>query len=203
MMKLSLGNARRMFVLPPMPLSRCSRSSQGYSLTELAMVLAIIGLISGLTLSVGKVQMHVTAIQGTKERLDTIRSALLLFQKKYQRYPCPALPGDNAASATYGVAVAGGCDAACPAGLTCDNSAVIGAVPFKTLKVNEEVAYDSWDGKIDYIVDKGHTVTSDYNTGSLPIIDNQGHEITASPTFGDGIFVLVSHVTGCEFCNCS
>src|SRR4030095_14932734 len=139
-----------------MPLSRCSRSSQGYSLTELAIILAIIGLVSGMTLSVGKVQMDVAELQGTQERLDAVRSALLLFQKKHMRYPCPALPDDTTASATYGVEVAGGCDAACPAGLTCDNSAVIGAIPFRTLKLNEELAYDSWDGKMAYIVDKNH-----------------------------------------------
>ena len=175
-----------------MPLSRCFRSSQGYSLIELGIVLAIIGLVFGLTLSIGKVQMEVAEFQGTKERLSTIRSALLLFQKKHNRYPCPGLPADNSTSATYGTEVAGGC-AACPVGLTCDNSAVIGAVPFKTLRLNEEMAYDSWDGKFDYIVDKNHTAVSDYNTGSLPIVDINGNEITLSPSFGDAIFVLVSH----------
>jgi prepilin-type N-terminal cleavage/methylation domain-containing protein len=135
-----------------MPFSPGARYSQGYSLTELVIVLAIIGLVSGLTVSIGKVQLSVVEIQGTKERLDTVRSALQLFQKKHKRYPCPALPGDSTASASYGLEVDAviGCDAACPAELTCDNSAVIGAVPFKTLKLNEEVAYDSWDGKITF-----------------------------------------------------
>jgi prepilin-type N-terminal cleavage/methylation domain-containing protein len=61
----------------------------GYSLPELAIVLAIIGLnlVAGMTLSVGKVQINVAEVQGTKERLEIIREALLLFQKKYERYP--------------------------------------------------------------------------------------------------------------------
>ena len=153
----------------------------GLFATELAIVLAIIGLVAGMTLSVGKVQMDVAELQGTKERLETVRAALLLFQKKYERYPCPALPADSSTSATYGQEISGGCVTACPAGLTCDNSAVIGAVPFKTLKLNEEVAYDSWDGKITYVIDKNHTESSTYNTGGIPITDINGNEITASP----------------------
>ena len=47
-----------------------------------------------------------------------------------------------------------GATLSCPAGLTCDNSAVIGMVPFKSLKITEETAYDSWDAKITYAVDK-------------------------------------------------
>jgi hypothetical protein len=183
-----------MLTLPLMLVSPCPRASQGYSLTELA----IVGLISAMTLSIGKVQMDSTEFQGTQERLDTIRSALLLFQKKYKRYPCPTSPNVSPTNTAYGEEVTGGCDAACPValGLTCGTNTVKGAVPFKDLKLSEEIAYDSWDGKIDYIVDKGHTVTSDYKTGSMPIIDSHGNAITASPVFGDAIFVLVSHGKG-------
>lgn len=97
--------------LPPMPFSRCSRSSPGYSLTELDIVLAIIGLISGMTLSIGKVQMDIAEMQGTQERLAIVRDALLLFQKKHGRYPCPALPAEGPADASYGREAAG-CDTA-------------------------------------------------------------------------------------------
>ena len=177
---------------PPLTPAICIHAP-GYSLTELAIVLAVIGLVSGATLSVGKVQMDIAAFQGTQARLETIRGALLLFQKKYERYPCPALPGDTPASATYGRELAGGCAAACPLGLTCGGSAVIGAVPFKNLKIGEEIAYDSWDGKITYAVDKNHTQVSIYNTGGILITDINGSEITSSPTMGDAIFVLASH----------
>ena len=175
------------------PFLQGSPVTPGYSLAELAIVLVIIGLVAGMTLSVGKVQMNVAEWQGTKERLETVREALLLFQKKYERYPCPALPADSSTSTTYGQEISGGCVTACPAGLACDNSAVIGAVPFKILKLNEEVAYDSWDGKFTYVIDKNHTETSIYNTGGIPIMDINGNAITASPILGDAIFVLASH----------
>ena len=180
---------------PQLKSARGTCYTLGYSLAEMAIVLAVIGLISGLSLSVGKTMLGVSAIEGTQERLDVIDSALNLFQLKYKRYPCPALPADPPTSATYGQEVTGGCVTACPAGLTCSNNAVIGAVPFKTLQINEEIAYDSWDGKIAYAVDKNNTESSGSNLGSIPIQDINGNEITFSPVLGDAIFVLVSHGT--------
>ena len=182
-----------MFALQAVPLSRCSHSPHGYSLFELVILLLIIGLIGGLSLSAGKIVLDVSEANDTKERLDTIRAALLLFQKTHERYPCPALPADSSVSATYGVEVAGGCAGTCPAGLTCGKSAVIGAVPFKTLRVNEEVAYDSGDNKIAYVIDKAHTHSSVYSTGSIPIIDINGNGITSSSVMGAAIFILISH----------
>jgi prepilin-type N-terminal cleavage/methylation domain-containing protein len=173
--------------------SRNSHSSQGYSLTELAIVLVIIGLVAGMTLSLGKMQMDIAESEGTRERLQLIHDALSLFQKKNKRYPCPALPAASAADATYGLEVSGGCTSACPAGLNCSNSAVIGVVPFKALRLNEEVAYDSWGNRIAYAIDKNHTEASTFNTGGIPIKDINGNEITSSPLLGDAIFVLVSH----------
>ena len=95
------------------PFANGIHATLGYSLIELAIVLLIIGLVGGTTLSVGKVQMDMAEFQGTKERLEILRDALLLFQKKYGRYPCPALPADGPADASYGQAAAG-CDTACP-----------------------------------------------------------------------------------------
>jgi alpha-tubulin suppressor-like RCC1 family protein/type II secretory pathway pseudopilin PulG len=182
-----------MFSLPPKNRLRLSHSIRGYSLTELAVVLVIIGLVVGLSLSAAKTQLDVAAFKGTQERLNTIRDALQLFQKKYQRYPCPALPTDNSTSATYGQEVTAGCDNACPAGLTCNNNAVIGAVRFRTLRLNEELAYDAWDSKITYAVDKDHTVDTTFGLGAIPVQDGNGNEITASPVLGDAIFILISH----------
>jgi prepilin-type N-terminal cleavage/methylation domain-containing protein len=173
-------------------MNRSAASREGFSLTELSVVLTIIALVVGLSLSAIKIQLDIAKIEGTQQHLQLVRSALSLYHKKYNRYPCPAVPSMTSADANYGLA-APSCDAACPAGLACDNNAVIGFVPFKTIKLNEELAYDAWDHKITYAIDKTHTVISKYENGSIPIIDASGNKITASPVFDDSIFVLVSH----------
>jgi prepilin-type N-terminal cleavage/methylation domain-containing protein len=176
--------------IPPSPRHRTSR---GYTLTEMAVVLAIVGLVGGLSLAVGKTQMQVGEIRGTQERLENIKQALALFQKKQGRYPCPAVPTDATSAATYGVEASGGCISSCPAGLTCSNNAVIGFVPFKTLGLNDEAARDAWDDRITYAVDKTHTVISQYNLGYIHVQDMNGNKITGSSTLGEAIYVLVSH----------
>jgi prepilin-type N-terminal cleavage/methylation domain-containing protein len=60
----------------------CRPKSAGFSLMELAIVLSIIALVGGMSMSIGKTMLDVTEINGTRERLETLRAALLLFQKK-------------------------------------------------------------------------------------------------------------------------
>ena len=82
---------------PQLKPARDIHATLAYSLTELAIVLTIVGLVAGMTLSVGKLQLEVAEAQSARAGLETIHQALLLFQKKYERYPCPALPADTSA----------------------------------------------------------------------------------------------------------
>lgn len=177
------------------PLRTCSLRSAGFSLVELSVVLAIIALVVGMSLSAGSMQLDIARFNGTKQKLETVRTALNLFQKKMGRYPCPAEPQLAPSHANYGVEYnSGSCTAACPlGGLSCGTNAVIGMVPFKALRLPESLASDSWDYRLTYAVDKSHTASSEYELGTLPIQDAAGNEITASPVLGDAIFVLLSH----------
>jgi prepilin-type N-terminal cleavage/methylation domain-containing protein len=167
----------------------------GFSLVEMSMVIVVLGLLVGLGLTAGQAQINVTKYQATQATLTNTKTALDLYYSKYKRYPCPALPADAPAAATYGVEVAGGCATACPAGLTCPASskAVIGSLPYKTLNLGEEFAADDWGNKLNYTVDKDFTVantTAIY--GSIPIMDKNGNEITKSVDAGKAIYSLLS-----------
>ncbi|MBY0355994.1 MAG: hypothetical protein K2Q12_09765 [Rickettsiales bacterium] len=162
----------------------------GYSIVELAAVLSIIALVLGLSLSAGSMQIRVAEYQGTRDNLETIRTALDLYQSKYKRYPCPASLA--ATGAAYGLETAA-CDTACPAGLFCPGgNAVIGAVPFRALGIGDTVALDKWDNRIIYALDRVHATRSDTNNGTLSVVDAQGNEVTRSPAFGKAIYVLLS-----------
>ena len=167
----------------------------GFSLIEMSVVIVIIGLLVGLGLTTGQMQVSTTKYQATQTTLSNTKTALDLYYTKYKRYPCPALPVDAPSAATYGFEVAGGCAAACPAGLTCPASskAVIGALPYKTLNLGEEFASDEWGNKLNYTVDKDFTVantTAIY--GSIPVMDKNGNEITQSADGGKAIYTVLS-----------
>jgi prepilin-type N-terminal cleavage/methylation domain-containing protein len=169
---------------------------KGFSLIEMSIALILIALISGLTITAGQVQVKVARYKATQDTLVSARQAMEVFYTKYKRYPCPALPATATTSATYGFEVAGGCDAACPAGLTCPatTNAVIGTFPYKTLGLGDEFGVDDWNNKFTYIVDKLHTTANTSAIyGAIPILDKNGNEITQSPADGDAIFILISH----------
>ncbi len=174
-------------------MSKTSFSSRsGFSLVEMAVILAIVAVIIGVTMSAGKTQIDVANMKTTKDGLANIKQALLLFRDKQGRFPCPALETEGKSSATYGQEQAG-CDVACPVGIVCMNNAAIGFVPFKALGLDENAAYDGWGGKITYAVDIQQTGGSSYASGTLQVVDSNNNKVTASPAFGDAIFVLLSH----------
>ncbi len=175
--------------------SSVMRPFSGFSLVEMSVVIVVIGLLVGLTVTTGQMQVSTTKYQSTQSTLNNTKTALDLYYTKYKRYPCPALPADATGAATYGVEVAGGCSGACPAGLTCPASskAVIGVLPYKTLNLSEEFAADDWGNKLNYTVDKDFTAantTAIY--GTIPILDKNGNEITRSADGGKAIYTLLS-----------
>lgn len=169
-------------------------SKSGFSLTELAFIIAILGVVVGVTISTGKVQYDYATITSTSNKLDTVRQALLTFKKKAQRLPCPAAGNAAPGSATYGVEAASCDPAACPAGITCStDNIIIGTVPFATIGMNAEAALDGWDNRITYAVDYSHVTNNGSGLGRISVRDVAGNEITNSDVLGKAIFVLVSH----------
>lgn len=175
--------------------NQSTNSLAGFSFVETAVVLVIIGLVTSMMVTTGSMQISITKYQATQATLANAKAAIDLYYNKYRRYPCPALPADAPTSATYGVEVAGGCAAACPAGLTCPaaSRAVIGVLPYKTLNLGEEYAADDWENKINYIIDKDFTVANTIATyGTLVVQDKNGNEITKAPDSGKAIYALFS-----------
>ena len=172
-----------------------TQKKAGFSLIEMAVVLVIIGTLVGVVATTAKEQTKESQVTATRATLENAKIALDLYHTKHKRYPCPALPADAPSAATYGIEVAGGCNASCPAGLTCPatTKAVIGAFPYKTLSLGEEYAADDWNNKILYTVDKDHTTANTSAIyGSIPILDKNGNEVTRSVDAGDAIYILLS-----------
>ena len=87
------------------------RPSRGFTLVELAVVLAIVGLLLGSLMYTLSAQSEQRSIDETRRRLDQARELLLGFAIAKGRLPCPATSGslgDEAATAGVCTAYYGG-----------------------------------------------------------------------------------------------
>jgi prepilin-type N-terminal cleavage/methylation domain-containing protein len=152
----------------------------GFSLVEMAIVLAIVALLLGSLLPTISSQIEQQRRNETRKQLDEIKEALIGYAIIYGSLPCPTTTTDPS-NANYGVA-----DAICPpAGATSD-----GYLPWKTLGVSETDAWgskrssagNSWLGYWRYRVDRNFSTTFSLSTGfstdKLSVKDNNGNLLT-------------------------
>jgi prepilin-type N-terminal cleavage/methylation domain-containing protein len=144
-------------------------AESGFSLIEMSMVLAIIGLLMGGGLLAITPVLERNKRTQTFQSLDKIEEALTLYVIRNNRLPCPADGSLAATDANYGVTLGGGA-AACTA-LT----AGFGIVPWRTLGIERAMAVDGWGNQISYAVSPNQALT-------LDTANNRGVNRTASST---------------------
>lgn len=136
---------------------RTPAGSVGFSLVELAVVLAILGLLLGAAMYTLSAQQQQRAFDETRRRLELAREALLGFAVANGRLPCPA---NGAATGVEAEATAGAGD--------CTHS-YNGFLPAITLGFENVdtsgFALDAWNNRIRYAV---ATMTPTGCTGGTP-----------------------------------
>ncbi|MBF0393427.1 MAG: hypothetical protein HQL38_12180, partial [Alphaproteobacteria bacterium] len=149
-------------------------SSAAFTLVELAIVLALIGLVgSGALMSYDAVRERGNLAQ-TRTAMDRIERALALFVSQQGRLPCPAttIAGIEAASCTT-------------AGST------FGLVPWSSLGLPLADVIDGWNNAIDYAVTQGLA------TGNPLDCDSGNANITGTGTAGDLAACYSNEAYGC------
>lgn len=122
------------------------RGSAGFSLIEIAIVLAIVGLLLGGLLPTLSAQIESRQIAETRKQMEDILESLTGFALINGRLPCPADgTGSSGAEAVTGSGAAATC------------SLTLGVLPWTTLGVNET---DAWGRRFTY------RVTSTYADGA-------------------------------------
>lgn len=131
----------------------------GFTLTEMAVVLVIIALMTIGLITPLSTQRSIETRRETGKSLDTIREALLGFVITHGRLPCPAASDIASNNVNAGVEAfnVSGCTCTGPnsgiasvGGAVCSaNSTVSGVVPWATLGLQET---DAWGNRYTYLV---------------------------------------------------
>ena len=131
--------------------------SPGFTLLEMSLVVVLIGLIVGGGLVATAPVLYQSAVNTTKNNMDQIEAALVLYVIRNNRLPCPADGALTTASGNYGVeqvatAATGACVVYNPVAPTNVASTVSHwVIPWKTLGIDESYSLDGWSRRIAYI----------------------------------------------------
>lgn len=122
-------------------------SARGFSLIELAVVVAIVMTLLTLGLGLMNAQLSSTAYLTTKKRQEAIKDALIAYLGAHRRLPCPYVPTEGSPPIT-------GIDAdpdpnpfTAPPQAAC---APFGVIPFTTLGLARDIAEDGWGNLFSY-----------------------------------------------------
>lgn len=126
----------------------------GFSLTELAIVLVVVGLLFAFTLPISSTLINNERRAATAKKLDNIQAAVIGFAMTNKRLPCPA--DGNQVMDSVGAGVEDVRDGAGH----CASSQLNGVIPWKTIGLSSADALDAWYNQITYRVGYALTVNN-------------------------------------------
>ena len=177
----------------------------GYTLIELSVVIALLGIMAGSALNLAARAAERDRIQETNAILDSVQFALKVYFKQHNTLPCPADPTLAVNNNAFGRAVAPCTAAAAQFSPHAGSESVQGALPVKTLGLPIDYAFDSWKQQIRYVVHKDYTVRNadptlgptvtkqNANPAHLTIIDELGNEMQSNIPENGVTYILISH----------
>lgn len=152
------------------------RAASGFTLAELAVVLAIVALLLGGMLVPLAGQQDMRNRQETERSLAVIHEALIGFALVHGRLPCPATAtlasGTGGDCPDGGAATVAGCEATSGAGTSLACVAPAGVLPWATLGLAET---DAWGNRYTY------RVTAHFARGIDPAQTDFGSNCALNP----------------------
>ena len=151
---------------------RCARhrTSRGFSLVELSVVLAIISVVATLGLEAAANYVNRSATNLSRERLKVVDAALDGYFQAYGRLPCPAPITWRQDHNTAGVYDYGLENCANSVGINIGgtgNGIYEGGIPYRTLNLPLSYSIDGFNNKMNYAV----TVNLTSGGGSTTVLN--------------------------------
>jgi len=151
------------------------RKNGGFSLIELALVMALLGLLMDGALMEYRIYSHQKAFQETDSRKETLDSAFQRYFMQNSKLPCPADPTlsiDDPNAGKAQCAVTGGIKSVSsprfsPLGVP--YNILIGGVPYVDLGISYKEAFDGWGGGLGYAVTQELTTAYANDSGGIMI----------------------------------
>lgn len=183
---------------------------RGFTLLELSVVLAIIAVVIGGTMSVLTAGVQQSQYNTTIANIGAIEKALLDYSTAFGRIPCPSDITLASTSVNYGFEAgysAGGTGTGeCRTGMTpaanyaSASGVEEGGVPVRTLQLPDSYMYDGWGRRLRYAVDPTYTASLTYNKKTIPnnICYPSAKSITVNDATGTArttaaIYAIISH----------
>jgi prepilin-type N-terminal cleavage/methylation domain-containing protein len=180
-------------------------SHAGYTLIELSVVIALLGIIAGSALHLAARAAERNRIQETHDIMDSVQFALKVYFRQHRVLPCPADPTLAADDNAFGKSVTPCTAAAAQFSPHADSESLQGVIPVKTLGIPLDYAFDGWRQQIRYVIQSDYTVLNpdttkgpdvskqDANPEHLTIIDELGNEMQSNIPENGVTYILISH----------
>lgn len=137
----------------------CTR--RGFSLVELSITVAILGVVAALGLQMAASNADRTAIAVSRERLAVIDDALVRYFRIYGRLPCPASRTVAPSNTSEGIE---DCTLTVFSGTTIGGGVIGGALPYRMLSLPRMFSLDGFNNRFNYVVTKNLTVAGGSST---------------------------------------
>ncbi len=132
---------------------RYTHCARGFTLIEMAIVLAIMGLIAVMLLKLTGGMLDAQKRQTVRSQLNAVDTALANFVAVNKRLPCPADGRLANGAANAGIEIVSAGPPASAIGTCNPANQAFGVVPWVTLGLSHNEASDPWSGRFTYRVD--------------------------------------------------
>lgn len=193
-----------------------NENSQGFTLIETVIVIAIVGFIFGTIIFTTQARIEASRIYVTKSRMQLVSDAIANYVRTFGHLPCPADITNFRNDDNYGygngtnVDGANNCIKGVSIGTSSGSRVVRGMVPFKSLfpKIDSQSSVDAWGNRFTYIITEDYSKFDEYQAaselGNGYIICTQLDSCTSGTNNlvanngpahakGDVAFILLSH----------
>ncbi len=188
-----------------------ARKIKGFTLLEISISITIIGVLMVFALQAYTKYRVDQVRRVTMENVKAANTKIVEYLSQNVRYPCPAVMNAPRDTAAYGME--GDCSVPIAANGLCVGGTCVeegtrtfartaptppftpsvrrGALPFRSLNLPEEMAYDGYGNRLQYAVTE-HLATADYtpNEGAIEIVDANG--VTVLKEAGSAQFIVFS-----------